>query len=416
MVDRPDSAQEVSARDFSQRSAANANLDIVQVPPEVFAPPSVHIEVSTEKVGDAERVTTRETIVEQAADGSTRTIATRAPVEGIRVKPGATWMIDSVVGQINGRPVYANRILEQMEDHIRRIVAENPQDIPAAKTAIARLVTENFFQYFHSELVIADAEGMQTPETQAGLLHWLEQLQETTVSERGGNRAAASQSLQDEGFQTMEEYIKEKREKALMGSQLEQRVRPRVIVSWRDVEREYSRGTSEVKPSESIVVKRIKLRVADELMVQDVESRFARGETFLEVKAALKLPDDPQGGGTMSWEIRDGFAGLERELGLDVAKALVKAGPSQVTAPFRTASVVNWYCITAVADPQVQAPPSIFDPLWQLQCLHGLRNGVFAREQQRYLNSLVTGEVKNDRDEMRVRLIQIAWARYLPES
>lgn len=407
LVDRPETATEITSQDFTVVPAEDRKLNIVAVPTDVFAPEQVQTDVTTTTSGGVETVTTQKSLVEKNADGSTRTVAIGGGSEEIRLRAGEKWTIDSLVGQINGRPVYASQFMQSIEDRILRIVAENPRQ--RSQRLIEELVAERFQQYINNELIIAEAEGMLSPEMQAGVFAWLQGIQEQTVAGYGGNRASASQSLQDQFGMTMEQYLREKRDEALAQDLLRRRVKPRTIVSWRDVERQYGLLEKDYNPQPRITIGRIKLTPSDEALIADVESRLARAETFSQVATALALPD---GGAWQQFQLPpNGLEGLE--LAQEIRTALASVAQGTVTAPIRKPTSVTWYCVIDVLQ---QTQRSIFDPVLQRQLRRALEDQRGRYEQFRYLRSLRDRWVTNDIDQMTLRLTRIAWDRYLPHE
>lgn len=406
MVDRPETATEVLAYDFSHRSDANSNLDIVQVPQSVFSPEEIRISVETETTAEGEIITTQESRVEKNADGTEKVIALGPATDEIRLKLGDKWTIESLIGQINGRPVYAAKFMTSIEDRILRIVVEQPL---TAQREIEKLITERFQQYVNNELIISEAEGMLTSEQKEGIFAWIQSLQEQTVAGYGGNRTSATQSLEDQFGMNMEQYLQEKRDEALAIDLLRRRVEPRTIVSWRDVERQYSMLEADLNPNPQMSIGRIRLPLTDELLIQDVQGRFMGGETFAQVAAVLKLPD----GGL--WEKytlpENGIQGLD--FADDIKKALLAVESGQVTAELNIKSWKTWYC---VLDVQMQVSRSIFESALQRSIRRGLKDQRAAYERMRYLASLRDHWVTNDIDQMTKRLIVIAWERYLPKK
>ena len=407
LVDRPETAQEINSSDFNHISAANSGLDIVQVPPTVFAPEEIRTTVDIEKEGEAEKVITQKERVQKNADGTEKAINVGAATDEIRVKPGEKWTIESLIGQINGRPVYAGKFMTSIEDRILRIVAENPPG--NAQRLIEKLIQDRFQQYINNELIISEAEGMLSPEMQAGIFAWIQSIQEQTVAGNGGNRTSASQSIEDQFGMNMEQYLKEKRDEALASDLLRRRVEPRTIVSWRDVERQYSMLEKEFNPEPRITIGRIRLQVSDELEIKNVQERFKRGETFAQVVTALNVPD---GGKWQQYPLpKNGLAGLE--LADDIKKILLAVENGHVTEELRKGSTATWYCVTNV---QEQATRSIFESALQRSIRRGLKEQRGAYERNRYLASLRDRWVTNDIDQMTKRLIVIAWERYLPKE
>ncbi len=408
LVDRPETATEVLAFDFSHVSNGNSGLDIVQVPPTVFAPEEIRTSVDIETDGQGEKVTTQKTRVEKNADGTENVINLGEATEEILVKPGVKWTIESLVGQINGRPVYAGKFMTSIEDRILRIVKENSP--AAAKQMIEKLIQERFQQYINNELIISEAEGMLSPEMKAGIFAWIQSLQEQTVAGYGGNRTSASQSLEEQFGMNMEQYMKEKRDEALAIDLLRRRVEPRTIVSWRDVERQYSMLETEFNPEPRITIGRIRLQVSDELEIKSAQERFKRGETFAQVAAALNVPDG--GKWQQSPLPKNGVAGLD--LADDIKKVLLAVEIGQVTEELRKGSTATWYCVTNV---QEQANRSIFESSLQRYIRRWLKEERGETERKRYLKSLRRDKwVTNDIDQMEKRLIVIAWDRYLPKE
>jgi hypothetical protein len=407
LVDRPETAQEITANDFNHLSAANAGLDIVQVPPTVFAPEEIRTSEETETDAQGEKVITQKTRVQKNADGTEKVINLGAATDEIRVKPGEKWTIESLIGQINGRPVYAGKFMTSIEDRILRLVAENPPG--NAQRLIEKLIQDRFQQYINNELIISEAEGMLSPEMQAGIFAWIQSIQEQTVAGNGGNRTSATQSIEDQFGMNMEQYLKEKRDEALASDLLRRRVEPRTIVSWRDVERQYSMLEKEFNPEPRITIGRIRLQVSDQLEIQNVQERFKRGETFAQVATALNVPD---GGKWQQYPLpKNGLAGLE--LADDIKKILLAVENGQVTEELRKGSTATWYCVTNV---QQQATRSIFESALQRSIRRGLKEQRGAYERNRYLASLRDRWVTNDIDQMTKRLIVIAWERYLPKE
>jgi len=407
LVDRPETEAEVIAYDFSHHSNGNSGLDIVQVPPTVFAPEEIRTTVDIEKEGEAEKVITQKERVQKNADGTEKVINVGAATDEIRVKPGVKWTIESLIGQINGRPVYAGKFMTSIEDRILRIVAENPPG--NAQRLIEKLIQDRFQQYINNELIISEAEGLLSPEMQAGIFAWIQSLQEQTVAGNGGNRTSASQSIEDQFGMNMEQYLKEKRDEALASDLLRRRVEPRTIVSWRDVERQYSMLEKEFNPEPRITIGRIRLQVSDQLEIKNVQERFKRGETFAQVATALNVPD---GGKWQQYPLpKNGLAGLE--LADDIKKILLAVENGHVTEELRKGSTATWYCVTNL---QQQATRSIFESALQRSIRRGLKEQRGAYERNRYLASLRDRWVTNDIDQMTKRLIVIAWERYLPKE
>ena len=318
---------------------------------------------------------------------------------------GVSYPIDGLVGQINGRPVYADDFLVPLEDRILRIVAELPE--PDSRFELRRLVSARFREYVDSELIIAEAESNLTPEMQQGVFAWLQNLQEQTITDRGGTRETAATSIEEEFGLSIEEFMAQRRSLALASDLLRKRVQPRAIVSWRDVEQAYLANAVKFNPPPQVVIGRIRLhRDRNAERYEEVKQAFADGASFSSVAEMLELPD---GGAWLDLTLPpEGITATS--LATPVKSRLENLAIGEVSTPLDQSAFTSWFTII-----EIRRPPgkSIYDPEVQLSLeseLSGLR---YTKEQTRYLESLRDRWVADAIEGMRTRLIKIAEARYL---
>ncbi len=322
------------------------------------------------------------------------------------VAVGVAYPVEGLVGQINGRPVYADEFLLPLEDRILRIVAELP--LPQAVRELDILIARRFDEYVNSELIIAEAESRLTAEQQQGVLAWLRNVQEETITNRGGTRDAAAESIEDEFGVSIEEFMAQRRSLALGQDLLRKRVQPRAIVSWRDVVQAYRRQFAEFNPPSRVRIGRVRLhREREAGRVDDVESALADGADFA---AIVSIAEAPDGG---SWiEIELPAEGLQATtLATQVRDRLDLATPGSVGEPLDQGAFRTWFTVLAVERPPGR---SLYDPEVQLSLENQLSSMRFAQEQDRYISSLRDRWVAENLDRMLARLLTIARLRYLP--
>ena len=207
--------------------------------------------------------------------------AQRAPLDESRI-----WPVESLVGQVNGRPIYAEEFFEPIEDQLRVIAAG--ADRAQARRTLEAFVAQRFKAAVDSELVVAEAESKLSPEQQAGLFAWLRSLQEETIAQRGGIRAAAEESLQEEEGGSIEDFLRITRDTQLARRLLNERIEPRAIVSWRDVEQEYERRRGEFNPRPQIRIGRVRLSVeTDAAAIERVKALVAEGKDFASIASEI---------------------------------------------------------------------------------------------------------------------------------
>ena len=323
----------------------------------------------------------------------------------VDVPVGVPYPIESLVGQINGRPVYAEEFLLPLEDRILRIVAESP--LAEAVRSVDALVMQRFREFVDSELIIAEAESKLDSQQQQGVLAWLKSVQEDTIADRGGTRDTASASIEEEFGVSFDEFMLERRSLALASDLLRKRVQPRAIVSWRDIEQAYRRNYATFNPSPTLQIGRIRFSTKRETeKVEQAKSLIADGADFAAVCTAMEIPED---GAWLDLELpSDGIAGTS--LTKAVKSRLEGLETGELSEPWVQTAFISWFAVTGV---EKQPGRSIYDPSVQFGLESELSNLRLVQEQERYLSTLKDRWVSGDIDEMLRRLLTIARLRYL---
>ena len=344
----------------------------------------------------------REDEVVRISDSGGELVQERIIVNDLPV--GVPYPVDGLVGQINGRPVFADEFLLPLEDRILRIVAELP--LPQAMAQVDRLVTERFRLYVDNELIIAEAESRLTVAEQQGIFGWLKSVQEEEIIGRGGTRDSAIASIEDEFGIGLEEFVQQRKSLVLARQLVETRVRPRAIVSWRDVEQAYRRDYAEFNPPSRVSIGRLRLhRERQAELVAETRKLFGEGLDFAEVLARVEPGSD---GTWLDIELpAEGIAGTS--LASAVKERLDPERPGTVGEPLNQGPFISWFTVLGI-----EKPPSlsIYDPGVQIGLENELSGIRMQQEQDRYLATLKDRWVAGDIVQMRDRLIVIARIRY----
>ena len=396
-------ATEITLADFAREP--DTPQPIVAVPEAVFAP-EVETEASVERIGDAVVEREREVVEVETPEGVVAPVVAERSASLVEtLPPGREWPVESLVGQINGRPIFAGEFLEPIEARLLRIAAI--PDRAEARQAMIELVRARFEEFVDSELVISEAESGLSPEQKQGLFAWLLDMREQEIARRGGNVASAESSVLEEQGLSLEEFMTRRRDIALASDLLRKKIDPRVIVSWRDIEQEYRRREAEFNPPGLVRLGRIRLteRRDGAEAIASVKERLASGEPFAEVAASLDLPD---GGFWREFPLpAEGIAGLD--LAAPFREAIEGVPVGQAGPPIESATSTTWLAVLSIEQPPAM---SLFDPMVQLALREGLRAQQFAIEQRRYLESLRRRWVSDDLATMQARLVAIALERY----
>ncbi len=402
----PKHAVDVQSSAFSQGNVpANVKPSVIQIPGTEFEPPKVENDDTTVTVASGDKITTDKTeLVSKAPDGSEMTQKLPERVSAM-VQTGQKWPVDALVGQVNGKPLYASEFLRSREDRITTIAAM--PDRVKAREQVVQMISEAFDQYVNNMLIISEAEAMIPAAAKEGVLAWLKDLQEKEIASRGGSRAEAQRSIEEEfPGTTIEEFMNRQKNQALAGDLLRRRVQPRTIVSWRDVERLYDQNRALYNPLPTIRVGRIALLKSDAAQVEKTKEAFAQGKTFAQVAADLGVPD---GGFWREFTIPQGGIDAIPDLVDDMKSRLKGLQVNKVDGPSETKTQVVW--MTLISSQQEPAR-SIFDPPLQLQLRRQIESQRYSIEQQRYFVGLRTRWVAADLEAMKNRLISITLTRY----
>lgn len=400
----PADSRNVALEDFTTRSSVDGAL-VLEVPSEVTAMPVTVTQTRTAELGDSTVTETTQEII-ASAPGIGPEVAPMGDIEfDERIRVGRSWPIDGLVGQINGRPVFAAEFFVPIEDRLLNIGRQGTPE--QTRTAILEIVRQRFSQFVNSELVIAEAESDMTPQMQEGLFGWLTNLKEEVTAQRGGTSFGAEQSLLDETGMNMEEYIEQQRKLGLAGQLLRQKVEPRAIVSWRDIEQAYQAEISKYQPPRKVTIGRILLlNSRDGMQIEATKQAFADGDAFSVVAVELGVKED---GVWRTFTLEEGTISGISDLAQNVRDALKAVRIDESTVAIEGRSSTAWYSILAYETPPSR---SIFDSDVQLMIRNRLESFAYDSEESNYLNSLRRRWVNDDIRKMEIKLMQLALRRY----
>ena len=384
--------------------------DIVELPPGTYLPPpTLRTFIGVDIDGQVEAMEVTEESVPDPGGGNE--IRQVGPVQVTSdAEVGVAWPVEGLVGQINGRPVFADEFLQPLESRLKEFAAM--PDRVQGRAGFLRLIGERFDAFVDNELVISESESQLSEGQRQGLFAWLKSMQETEIAERGGNRAAAEESLREDLGMSIDEFLAQRKDEALAATLLQRRVRPRTIVAWRDLEREYRRRIDEFAPPPTVEIGRIRLNSAtDGDRVAKVRELAAAGRPLADIAREIGVAPD-----ALVWQRYQLPPGVDLEPGIetfplaDAVKEKLRGLPvGTASEPIEQRGFVVWLAVLGV-----DAPPavSIYDPEVQLflrSVVSGERAGI---ERFRYIRSLRSRWVTDDIDEIESRIVQIALDRY----
>lgn len=313
-------------------------------------------------------------------------------------------LIESKVGDVNGKPIFATEFLEPMAARLAAEAQTMPrgQWVPWANEQIVRglqdIVTD--------ELLRAEALSRLSSEQKQGLRAFLNSVRGDLASRASGSRALAAKRLADAEGMTEEEYIRSEEQKALIRTALFRDIDNRVNVSWRDIEQRYQRDFKVFNPPATAVFRFVRVPTAEEESVALVNKLIAEGVAFSEIAAQSGSNYKPDEGGLDQIPI----VGIFEEADLyggrilnDIAHTL---SPGQMTGPFEIGSYSGWLKFEEIRQESI----SLYDA--QLIIYDQITNERRSKELERFLDRLKARASFSSLEEMRNRIFQVADRRY----
>jgi hypothetical protein len=328
-----------------------------------------------------------------------------------RVEPGTEVVLDSLVGQINGRPVFADAFFAPIDAKLRLAAEQNSrfQFIEILKLEIAQHLRD----ILESELILARAQSQLTEQQQMGLFAFLEQQRTQFVLETGGGSAeeARRQLLEEEGI-TMDDFMEQERQRALIQLVLQQEIQPRIVISWKDIEREYEDNYAKYNPPSQARITVIWIDMAEHAeLIDEVKSRLEGGEAFKQVWESI----DPGYRLDNTYMLPTGA--LSDASLVDAWKQhLVPLSAGETSAPFEHVGSTGETRQVWLHVADISAPPgrSIYEESVQLELRQQIFNRRFAEERLRYMEEQLGEAVMKDIGDMAQRLQTVGERRYLP--
>jgi len=309
----------------------------------------------------------------------------------------AVYTVDAMVGQINGRPLYASTIFDEIGDETIRTMAANQPKAEFVRD-IYILLKNTLGQKITDALLLAEAQASLTEREQAGLLDILRNYREQLISEAGGFVAGAEAKLQRERGISLQEAVEQQRQKILVSKYLQDQLYPRIHVTRYDVERYYQENIEEYQPSPSITVQVLLARNPRD--ADAVEEALAEGKAFKEISQmrGVRLSELEHSGDIASYD------GLAWEQANAAVHALSEGEHSdRVKVPIGSV----WVKVAEVETGESQSLPEVY-----LDIEKRLRAQRFDQLNRKYMAELLDEGNYTPVEQMLDALVEVAVNRY----
>lgn len=349
---------------------------------------------------------------------ATTTSAGTPPTEaaGPRVAPPAAapdymqigTLVDAKIGDINGKPIYANAFLAPMADRLR--AEAKLMNYAAWKAAASKRITEEVQLVVERELLRAEALASFSPEQKQGFFAWMESVQQKIQSSRGGSREAADAMIQETEGKSLDEYLRQREQNELATFQFTEKISRRVNVSKRDVEVEYQRMYDIFNPPPKVKFRLVQIPSDKPEEIAEFTRLVASGTPFADLAI---LPINRYKVETGGLEVRD-IKGPREEASLFGNEALNKAAqtlqPGETVGPIALSASAAWLNLEEIET----RSRSLYEA--QIPLENMLREQRTRVAKDKYIAQLIARASMTSVDEMSARLLQIAEGRFYPDK
>ena len=345
---------------------------------------------------------------------------------------GVPYTVEALIGKVNGRPLYANSVLEEIADKIQAYIKREKPTQTEFMDFVFVTLYEEVLNLVKKDLLLSEANSGITPELAYGLFAVIGQMRKDLASTQGGSRSQMRRLTEEQEDVSVDSFLESNKEQILIEKLYNEKIWPNVNVTWRDIQRVFEKihiegfdsnlqveelrireVASNLKTlpleaipaaSGSIVLGRIKLDIGDP-KIEEATEMFASGHSFLEVAVAVGAEND---GVWQAYELKEG--GVKNSVTSEIiAEGLLSSIEEDSLFARVTGKTHSWFAIL-----EFNEPISLYNRDIQIAVRNQLRSEQFFAEENRYLQTIWSKNGMLEVKEMAARVANIAFQRYFP--
>ena len=319
-------------------------------------------------------------------------------------EPRGPLVLDALVGQINGQPVYADDLLLDLDAQLAALGRRLEPGV--FRRRASELIDATLRERLVNALILGEAERGLSEQQQAAVRAIVGQRREDLLRRHGQGSVAVTRKvlLEDTGL-TLDETLRQFRDGVITDNHVRENLNARINVTRRDVERFYRENLSTFQPGATRDLNLI--WVDDPAAADAVRARLDAGEPFTQV-AADPAVGNAWGGGLMT-TIRGDEPFGRPEVDAAVTGLLEPgawAGPIPQPAPGGGERL--WFVEASAVD--APAGRSLLEA--QAAIEQTLRERQFVRLRERFIDRLLREGSHTPVEQMAGAVLQIAVNRY----
>ncbi|MCC6681925.1 MAG: peptidyl-prolyl cis-trans isomerase [Phycisphaeraceae bacterium] len=343
------------------------------------------------------------TPAEAASSAVSSASTTSANEPATSTSGGDVFVLDGMVGQVNGRAIYTRTIFDPIHEQLTQIGLQHPGMAfrSPAVNAIALRVNE----VVQNALLLGEAVRDLDEQEQQGLAFMVAEHRQELLRLHGrGSAAVAERSLREKRGLSLDEAVEEYRSNLLVQRYLRFKLFPLINVTRRDIERYYQEHPQDFNPPPRRVLRLISTR--DPQAAQQIAADLAgASRSFADLASSELNAFKPAEGGKMEIVGQSPLASEPLNKIIDVLPAGQYAGP-----------IVDGDTTWFVSIESIDQPPAQSLKDAQLKIEQILREQQFRILSQRFRQKVMEQGSYTLPELMITRLYAIAEARYNPAT
>ncbi len=318
-------------------------------------------------------------------------------------------LVDKMVGQINGDPIYAAQFFEELDARFR---AEAQRMRPEEWLAFAQdEIARTLIGRIRDQLLLAEFYARLTEQQRQGILFFLEQMRGDVIAEAAGSAALADERARREEGLSLEQSVQRDLDKQLIVDVFRREVARGINVSWRDIERYYYENEERFVTPGRASLRLIRVPLGEKSELEAVEAAIAAGEPFEEIARNHSTFRSSAGGGLIV-DLGDQAYTDVPVIALEEVNAAAHGLAEGEASPRIDAGRNAWWVkLEALREMEVR---SLFEAQNEIQA------AVYERRLREaeldYFGRLFNKASLDDIDLMQRRLLEFAAQRYLGEA
>jgi len=310
------------------------------------------------------------------------------------------YTVDAMVGQVNGKPIYANTVFEPILEQLSVLGKSLPRS--QFQLRAKQLIEGRLGQIIADALILGEAESDLSDQEHAGLQNILKQKREELIRFWGrGSVAVAEDNLVRQTSRSLEETLTSARQQMLVQRYLRQKLFPKINVTRKGVERYYNNHLNEYMPPPSRTLRLI--YVTQDADADKIDQMFQRGVVFTEIASSDLNQYRPDAGGLMSQKA----IGQEVFSQPQLNKAMLRLGVGEHSPRTRAGDRYWWIAVESIDQPTGKTLSEV-----QLEIEGLIRQRQFQTLTQRYRADLFRNGSYNPIETMSDSLVKIAINRF----